>query len=458
MKYFKFKKELDKYLIMDSNENLLNYELSSENLLKLLFNNKYKYSENIDGLYISFDKDSNNKKEVEFIKDMIYSEYVYDLIYGNIDRLNVLNDLFTCVGISIKPNIVFSIVYDDFWKICEEKDNFYRYKLKRNLLNYIRKYTKDIKSLSATLIGTDKIILLLDCGNRSKKEAEDYSLQLASKIKNYILKITGNSVSIGLSEYFDNYKNIKKAYEESFRSLDSIFKLGRGKIHKYIKNNGDLYEEFNYEEIIHRLIIQLGLKNSNHVNSIIKSLFDKFLKNNVKEVYIKSNLITILSEISIYFSNLNLENEYKISKDLLEANTKILRANTINDIEKCTSEFLIKLINLFKENKKEDNIDLAVAYMKKYSMLDISLDDISYISGYNKSYFSRIFKEKRNINFSNFLINLRIEESKKLLLNTDLTILEISIKVGFKSLSYFSSTFKKVTGYSPKKYREKNKS
>lgn len=46
--------------------------------------------------------------------------------------------MFGLMEIEINPQIILTIVYDDFWTICEHHHNSYRYKMKRNLLNRTR--------------------------------------------------------------------------------------------------------------------------------------------------------------------------------------------------------------------------------------------------------------------------------------------------------------------------------
>ena len=48
---------------------------------------------------------------------------------------------------------------------------------------------------------------------------------------------------------------------------------------------------------------------------------------------------------------------------------------------------------------------------------------------------------------------VRIEESKRLLANTDYSVIDISVAAGFEDQSYFSKVFKKYTGLTPKQYR-----
>ena len=59
------------------------------------------------------------------------------------------------------------------------------------------------------------------------------------------------------------------------------------------------------------------------------------------------------------------------------------------------------------------------------------------------------------ISFSEYLRNIRIEEAKKLLRNTDLKVFEIAMKVGFNDAGYFSKRFEDTVGMTPNEYRRK---
>jgi AraC-like DNA-binding protein len=71
------------------------------------------------------------------------------------------------------------------------------------------------------------------------------------------------------------------------------------------------------------------------------------------------------------------------------------------------------------------------------------------------SYVSHTFKSSTGCNFREYINLLRIEEAKKLLVNTSFSITEISMKTGFSNSNYFSLVFQRMNGISPKEYRKK---
>lgn len=102
-------------------------------------------------------------------------------------------------------------------------------------------------------------------------------------------------------------------------------------------------------------------------------------------------------------------------------------------------------------------IKKAVEYCIKNYESTITIDSICNELNINKSYFCKLFKTETGYTFTNFLNIFRVEKSKALLNNTDMSLLDIAISVGFNSQSYYSSVFKKVTTKTPLQYKQELK-
>ncbi|MCY9691854.1 response regulator transcription factor [Paenibacillus alginolyticus] len=85
---------------------------------------------------------------------------------------------------------------------------------------------------------------------------------------------------------------------------------------------------------------------------------------------------------------------------------------------------------------------------------DISLTDAAALVHLNPSYLSQLFKQQTGGKFVDYVIEMRMEEAKKLLIKTSLRVSEIAERLGYGDISYFSSTFKKLIGCSPLEYRK----
>ena len=88
----------------------------------------------------------------------------------------------------------------------------------------------------------------------------------------------------------------------------------------------------------------------------------------------------------------------------------------------------------------------------------LSLDQLAEEAHMNKYYLSHTFKKEYGVSPINYMIFCRIEESKYLLAETDLSLSQIAQLLGFSSLSYFSQVFRRTQGASPMEYRQRTRS
>lgn len=84
----------------------------------------------------------------------------------------------------------------------------------------------------------------------------------------------------------------------------------------------------------------------------------------------------------------------------------------------------------------------------------LTLQQLAEEAHINRFYLSHIFKEEYGISPINYMISRRIEESKYLIAETDLSMSQIAQLMGFSSLSYFSQAFRNTQGISPREYRQ----
>jgi len=134
--------------------------------------------------------------------------------------------------------------------------------------------------------------------------------------------------------------------------------------------------------------------------------------------------------------------------------------HNVNSLKLLLLKYTYECIKTSKENApfaSNPEIARVVEYVNKNLDKEISLDSAARYICMNSSYFSRFFKNKTGENFVDFLSRVRIERAKQLILDTNLTIDEISQKVGYVNKSYFSRVFKKMTGMAPGQFRRLHK-
>ena len=154
------------------------------------------------------------------------------------------------------------------------------------------------------------------------------------------------------------------------------------------------------------------------------------------------------AEIFSTLTKMSEENSKKDTAQVLFVNgyTQILlgllhRNGIINNIsERLDKNALSKLSVVF--DHVEENISR-----------EISLEEAAALNGMNREYFCRFFKKASGITFVDYVNFTRILHAEKLLISTQESISEISNRLGFSSVSYFTRVFKNITKTTPANYR-----
>lgn len=139
---------------------------------------------------------------------------------------------------------------------------------------------------------------------------------------------------------------------------------------------------------------------------------------------------------------------------------QIQKTNDIHQLNQLKMTMLINLTSRMEEINTMDTarpVSEAIFYISKNLYQNISLTDICQTLHFNPSYLSRLFKKEMNMTISEFIMKEKIEEAKRLLILSNHSILEISSLLHFTDQSYFTKIFKKLTGITPKVYRNQHK-
>ena len=123
----------------------------------------------------------------------------------------------------------------------------------------------------------------------------------------------------------------------------------------------------------------------------------------------------------------------------------------------CLVDFQEKYLKEQAERYENDTIRpvrKAKEYIQNHYSDPITLEEVSEQVGLSSAYFSVLFKKTEGEGFAKYLINIRMEQAKLLLRETNLPVTEICRKVGYNDLKHFTHTFEKAAGVKPSTYRK----
>lgn len=113
-----------------------------------------------------------------------------------------------------------------------------------------------------------------------------------------------------------------------------------------------------------------------------------------------------------------------------------------------------QLVNTYRRTDYSLLTQKIITYVTTDLSGDLSLKAMSERLSVNASYLSTLFKKEMGIPLTDYVNRQRMEQAKKLLIVTVLPVKTIAQECGISDVYYFNRLFKKVTGYTPKAYRE----
>lgn len=132
---------------------------------------------------------------------------------------------------------------------------------------------------------------------------------------------------------------------------------------------------------------------------------------------------------------------------------------TIDSVHRLYKEMCLDFAERMHEIRKETVISLHVRkcidYIYENLGGELSVKTLAGMTGLNPTYLSRLFSKETGISIKQFVKEAKVDTAQNLLRYSDLSYLEISISLGFSSQSAFIAVFKKMTGVTPKVYRER---
>ena len=127
--------------------------------------------------------------------------------------------------------------------------------------------------------------------------------------------------------------------------------------------------------------------------------------------------------------------------------TSVVFDTSVEDIDEPTKE---------EPSRPMSHQERTVASVKEYISSNLaqslSLNEVAAVFGFTPNYLSQLFAQYSSVGFVEYITDARVNAAKKLLLESDKKIYEISEQLGFDSAFYFSKVFKKLTGLSPREY------
>lgn len=166
-------------------------------------------------------------------------------------------------------------------------------------------------------------------------------------------------------------------------------------------------------------------------------------------------LLTAYSDFSYARSALQLgADDYLLKpfrdQELVAAIERVRRKS-----QQATGQALADTLPLSKGDKSKYVLQAMNYIAEHYRDADISITTISRDLGVSEGHLSHVFKKETSYTIIGYLTQFRIHTAMNLLRDCRRKVYEVAEEVGYRDVTYFSSTFKKLTGMSPSEYQDR---
>ena len=305
-------------------------------------------------------------------------------------------------------------------------------------------------SLSAALVYIIKVE-----GDTFKRDIDATFYRIVKSVELYMKA----QVFIGISNQYLNFMNILDAFEESEQARS---------YHRFVDTGNIVYfNELTEKEHVHITLTDLQIQSLQYAFKFCTEQEVLDTMENIKEnIHLGKDKINSLQLVTINLASIIIRHAGLSNVDLKEIgypNLLDMMSNfrTLDELFKFASQVIFKIRNTNiqrKINKSEQILENALYYIKvNFANHNLSMETVCDAVGVSVSYLSMLFKRDKETTFNKYLINLRMQKAMELLKMTENKVVDVADKCGYNEVYYFSYSFKKFTGMSPKEYRKHEK-
>ncbi|MDO5540250.1 MAG: response regulator [Eubacteriales bacterium] len=267
-----------------------------------------------------------------------------------------------------------------------------------------------------------------------------------------IISETANvSLSVGISAFYMNLSVFSYAYEEA-KSQMTRYEISEyySDYKKTVSHTSSVYLDIVTQKLISYYIKCMKIESLKDI--LFQNMEKQFAQNILTPVNCYQYVLEVIQFIlfSALDENVRTNLNYQINME------ELVQLGNASACQQYLCDFLQVIEESSGNLSQEKIIKKLTEYLNEHYSEDISLSDIAQNIFYvHPNYLSKVLKNNTGKSFSKYLLSIRMEKARELLIqDSTLSVSIISQLVGFNSESYFVQTFRKYYGQTPGGYRK----
>lgn len=401
------------------------------------------------------DLEERLREMIPSLREKLFSE----LLHHKLAAGDVTEEHLEFLGIRMPPGLCFTVCvlrFDDRHEYIRLNSREQRLLDILSIKEYItERYQRENTFAFAADNGPKQIDIVLGLEDNARLMEEVFSM--CGDISRYVEQSIGFTVTIAVGSQVPDICELYASHDQAEEALEYRSVYGKNQILLY-RNIRERIKPGYINPITYEKPLLSALRTANApaaeqvLGEVREALCSNMYKmDSVRHVY--SSIVNIAFIAAEELPPGALPGE----RNLRRAINEIYARDSLDGIHRTASELCAGIAGCFENKRSQRAKQIATdarRYLESNYDRDIGLTDLSNTLLYTPAYINKILRAETGQTFYDLLTEIRVERAKDLLL-TGLQIGEVSEKVGYPNVQSFIRMFKKVTGMTPGRYRER---
>lgn len=383
----------------------------------------------------------------------IQQKLLSDILDGCIDR-SMLDDIYATYGIDLRGE-KFCAAVIQLQRANHIRELAFQVALRRVELA-LEEMLRKKYSFSVCMFNMENArYILLMSGHNELPDAEVEALLTCAL--HCCAQVKEVRAYIGRGNQVNGYEQLNASYLQANHALDFKAMFGPGVVYD-IRDYQRRTELSDADLLLVEMESRLRTNQFDQAEKIAREFFDLLLKN--ANGYSSSQLRYFIMRCRLLLPTALIRSGQDFDADILFNGMRtrgMVNEREIRASQEQTLQMLRALrpnAESFRSHQRGVAAQLREYIDKNYYDSALSVGMLSANFGYSANYMGNIFKKTYSISISDYINQRRVREAQRLISETSMHIYEVAFKVGFSDQNYFSKTFKRYTGRTPREYRD----
>ncbi|WP_158289418.1 helix-turn-helix domain-containing protein [Paenibacillus flagellatus] len=379
------------------------------------------------------------------------------LIKGKWKTRQEIDDMlqFSNLRLDLPHYAVMLLMIDDYATFRRQNSGHMQELLTYGLIKAVEELSAEAGSgFGVELIDGRSIVFLVNLNEGF--DDPDVLRELAEKARAFFKQYFRLTVTIGLGGIYDDIASIPRSYMEASHAARHRFVKGCDQVFAFPDIAPRSAGQYAYPvDRIDQLVKAIKQGDGRQLESAVRGSFGHIVESDVSVEAAECICFDIVNSIMKTLIELEIEVDDRLGETLQQL--FVPRCETIEELEHLVIGICLNVCKYVESQKESKNVlllEAMKAYVDQhYREHSLDLESIAGRFGLSPSYATRFFKNQTGCSLMRHIDSKRMEEAKRLLKTTEMTLREIMTEVGYVDSTNFIRKFKKAEGVTPIQYR-----